>query len=108
VLRHLPRLRRRVRPAHPEAYAQTFARLDSLVGLEQLKAIHLNDSRGKLGSRLDRHEHIGLGLLGLEPFRLPLNDPRLAQLPMVLETPKGKDLKKDVENLATLRGLLAG
>jgi len=86
----------------PEAYAQTFARLDSLVGLERLKAIHLNDSRGKLGGRLDRHEHIGLGHLGLGPFRLLLNDHRFAQLPMVLETPKGKDLKEDVENLATL------
>jgi len=92
----------------PEAYGQTFARLNSLAGLEQLKAIHLNDSRGKLGGRLDRHEHIGLGQLGLEPFRLLLNDPRFAQLPMVLETPKGKELKEDVENLATLRGLLAG
>jgi len=90
----------------PEAYAKTFARLDSLVGLERLKAIHLNDSRGKLGSRLDRHEHIGLGQLGLEPFRLLLNDPRFAHLPMVLETPKGKDLKEDVENLATLKSLL--
>lgn len=89
-----------------EAYARTFALLDSLVGLERLKAIHLNDSRGKLGSRLDRHEHIGLGQLGLEPFRLLLNDPRFTQLPMVLETPKGKDLKEDVENLATLKRLL--
>lgn len=92
----------------PEAYTETFARLDSLIGLERLKAIHLNDSRGKLGSRLDRHEHIGLGQLGLEPFRLLLNDPRFAQLPMVLETPKGKDLKEDVENLATLKSLLSG
>ena len=92
----------------PEAYAETFARLDALVGLERLKANHLNDSRGKLSSRLDRHEHIGLGQLGLEPFRLLLNDPRFAHLPMVLETPKGKELKEDAENLATLRGLLAG
>lgn len=92
----------------PEAYAQTFARLDFLVGLERLKAIHLNDSRGKLGGRLDRHEHIGLGQLGMGPFRLLLNDHRFAQLPMVLETPKEKDLKKDVENLATLQSLLDG
>ena len=90
----------------PEAYEETFARLDSLVGLELVKAIHLNDSKGALGSRLDRHEHIGFGHLGTEPFRLLLNDPRFRRLPMVLETPKGKDLKEDVQNLAVLRSLL--
>ena len=90
----------------PDAYAQTFARLDALVGLGRLKAIHLSDSRGGLGSHLDRHEHIGLGQLGLAAFRLLLNDPRLQHLPMVLETPKGKELKEDLENLATLKSLL--
>ncbi len=90
----------------PEAYAKTFSRLDALVGLGRLKAIHLNDSRGGLGSRLDRHEHIGLGRLGLEAFRLLLNDPRLRRLPMVLETPKGNDMKEDVQNLATLKSLI--
>ncbi|MHB1042734.1 MAG: deoxyribonuclease IV [Eubacteriales bacterium] len=90
----------------PEAYGETFARLESLTGPGKLKAFHLNDSRGGLGSRLDRHEHIGKGQLGLEAFRLLLNDPRFRDLPMLLETPKGKDLKEDVENLATLRGLI--
>lgn len=90
----------------PEAYAKTFDEFDRIIGIRQLKAVHLNDSRGELGSRLDRHEHIGLGRIGLEAFRLLLNDPRLRSLPMVLETPKGPDLKEDVQNLATLRSLL--
>jgi deoxyribonuclease-4 len=90
----------------PESYEQTIADLDRLVGLERLKAIHLNDSQGDLGGRLDRHTHIGMGKLGLEAFRLLLNDPRLKHLPMILETPKGPDMKEDVANLSTLRGLI--
>ncbi len=90
----------------PEAYAKTFDEFERIIGIRQLKAVHLNDSRGELGSRLDRHEHIGLGRIGLEAFRLLLNDPRLRSLPMVLETPKGPDMKEDVQNLATLRSLL--
>jgi len=89
----------------PESYEQTIASLDHLVGLEHLKAIHLNDSLGDLGGHLDRHAHIGMGKLGLEAFRLLLNDPRLKHLPMVLETPKGPDMKEDVANLITLRNL---
>lgn len=89
----------------PEGYEQTIASLDRLVGLEHLKAIHLNDSLGDLGGHLDRHAHIGMGKLGLEAFRLLLNDPRLKRLPMVLETPKGPDMKEDVANLSTLRNL---
>ncbi|HAG07776.1 MAG: putative endonuclease 4 [Clostridia bacterium 62_21] len=90
----------------PEAFHRTFEEFDALIGIDRLKAIHLNDSRGDLGSRIDRHEHIGLGKLGLEPFRLLLNDPRFRNLPMVLETPKGPDMKEDVMNLATLRSLI--
>jgi len=90
----------------PDSYSRVFEQFDSLVGLQKIKAIHLNDCRGGLGSRLDRHEHIGLGQLGLEPFRLLLNDPRFHSLPMVLETPKGKELKEDIQNLATLKSLL--
>jgi deoxyribonuclease-4 len=89
----------------PESYERTIASLDRLVGLEHLKAIHLNDSLGDLGGHLDRHAHIGMGRLGLEAFRLLLNDPRLKHLPMVLETPKGPDMKEDVINLSTLRNL---
>ena len=86
-------------------YQQTMEQLDRLVGLERIKAIHLNDSKGDLGSRKDRHEHIGKGHIGLDGFRHVMNDPRLAGLPGVLETPKGEDLREDKENLATLRSL---
>lgn len=82
------------------------AALDGL-DLSRLKLVHLNDTKGGLGSHLDRHEHIGQGSIGLEGFRAVLNHPALAGLPMVLETHKEKDLKEDLENLATLRGLLA-
>jgi hypothetical protein len=65
---------------------------DRIVGLERLRAIHMNDSQKGIGSRVDRHAHIGKGMLGVEPFRFIMNDPRLASLPKVLETPKGKVL----------------
>ena len=90
-----------------EGYERTFGELAEMVGMDRLAAFHLNDSKKQLGSRVDRHEHIGKGHMGLEPFRRLLNDPRFAGLPMCLETPKGPDLKEDVENLATLRGLFS-
>jgi deoxyribonuclease-4 len=81
---------------------------DRLIGLKKLKAFHLNDSAKPFGSRVDRHEHIGKGHLGIEPFRLLMNDPRFAKVPMLMETPKeeidGEDM--DVVNLRTLRGLV--
>lgn len=89
-----------------EGYTETFEELEAVIGLERLKAFHLNDSQGGLGSKLDRHTHIGEGELGLDAFRLLLNDPRFADHPMLLETPKGKEMKEDVRNLATLRDLL--
>ncbi len=89
-----------------EEYASTMAALDEAVGLERLFAVHLNDSKGELGSRKDRHEHIGQGHIGLEGFRNVVNDPRLAGLPGLLETPKGDDLQEDRENLARLRALI--
>jgi deoxyribonuclease-4 len=89
-------------------YDQTFAEFDRLIGVSKLKAFHLNDSLKPLGSRVDRHAHIGKGLLGLTPFRLLLNDPRFGACPMVLETPKegpdGKDM--DPVNLRRLRRLV--
>lgn len=91
--------------ATAEGYAATFDRLIELVGLDRVKAFHLNDSRGTLGSHLDRHEHIGDGQIGLEGFRLLMNDARFCDAPMVLETPKGKDGAEDIRNLATLRSL---
>ncbi len=80
---------------------------DKLVGIERIKFFHLNDSKKGLESRVDRHEHIGQGEIGIEGFRNLLNDPRFANHPMTLETPKGKDLQEDRDNLAVLRGLLA-
>lgn len=70
-------------------YAQTFADFDRVIGLGKLKVIHLNDSRKPLGSRVDRHENIGRGEIGLEAFRRLMNDPRLAKIPKILETPGG-------------------
>ncbi|HVA50252.1 MAG TPA: deoxyribonuclease IV [Pirellulales bacterium] len=89
-------------------YRATMKQLAALVGLERVKAFHLNDSKRELGSRVDRHEHIGRGKLGLEPFRHLLNDERFQQVPMYLETPKGivDGEELDVLNLRTLRGLV--
>ena len=91
----------------PGGYAATMGEFDRVVGLEQLKAIHLNDSKGDLGNRKDRHNHIGKGYIGLEGFRHILNDARLAGLPALLETPKSDDLHEDRENLGVLRALVA-
>jgi deoxyribonuclease-4 len=88
-----------------EGYAAVFDRLIDLVGLEQIKAFHLNDSKGTLGGHLDRHAAIGDGEIGLDGFRLLINDARFVGLPMVLETPKSDDGAEDLRNLATLRSL---
>jgi deoxyribonuclease-4 len=88
-----------------EAYEDTWSLFESCLGFSSLYAVHLNDSKRELGSRRDRHEHIGRGRIGSEGFRLLMQDPRLQHLPMVLETPKNPDLQEDRENLALLRGL---
>jgi len=90
----------------PESYQETMAEFDRLVGIERIKFFHLNDSKKGLECKVDRHEHIGKGEIGLEGFRNLLNDPRFADHPMTLETPKGKDLQEDRDNLATLRSLI--
>ncbi|HBI15073.1 MAG TPA: deoxyribonuclease IV [Desulfobulbaceae bacterium] len=90
----------------PAAYTRTMAAFDRAVGLERLYFFHLNDSKKDLGSRVDRHEHIGRGRIGLEGFRQLLNDPCFAVKAMTLETPKGNDLVEDKENLRLLRSLL--
>jgi deoxyribonuclease-4 len=96
-------------------YDDTFRRFDAIVGLERVQAFHLNDSKRPCGSRVDRHEHIGKGCLGLEPFRRVLNDSRFRGLPMLLETPKLDTPESrrrsdadpwDARNLRTLRGLI--
>jgi deoxyribonuclease-4 len=89
-----------------EGYDATWAEFERTIGLERLRAIHLNDSKTDLGSRVDRHEQIGQGRLGPEPFRFLLNDPRLREVPMVLETEKGPDLAEDKAALALLRSLI--
>jgi len=90
----------------PQVYEQTIQKFDHAIGLERLKFFHLNDSKKELGSRVDRHEHIGQGQIGLDGFALLVNDPRFAGLPMVLETPKQRDLAEDRKNLAVLKKLL--
>jgi deoxyribonuclease-4 len=88
-------------------YRATFRAFDQVIGLKRLKLFHVNDSKKPHGSRVDRHEHIGRGHLGLEPFRLLVNDRRFRARPMILETPKegpdGEDM--DPVNLRTLRRL---
>jgi deoxyribonuclease-4 len=90
----------------PETYAATFAEFDQVIGLDRIKVFHVNDSQKDLGSRVDRHTHIGEGCVGLEGFRALVNDPRFKELPMILETPKNDVLTDDIANLATLRGLV--
>lgn len=91
-----------------EEYAATMKAFDDLIGIHRIRAFHLNDSKKPLGSRVDRHEHIGEGFLGPEPFRHILNDPRFAELPMYLETNKGERDGENLDaiNLRTLRGLM--
>jgi deoxyribonuclease-4 len=88
-------------------YDATWCEFDRIIGLKNLKLLHLNDSKKPLGSRVDRHEHIGQGALGLEPFRLLVNDPRFRDLPMILETPKtdAQGNEMDPVNLRTLQTL---
>lgn len=98
-------------------YRETFEAFDRLVGFDRLKVVHGNDSKKPCGSRVDRHEHIGDGCLGLEPFRRLLRDQRFAGLPMLIETAKARSSERpnqivadpyDEKNLATLRRLRDG
>lgn len=83
-----------------------WTRFDDTIGLERLRLFHVNDSKTPFGSRVDRHEHLGEGTLGVEPFRQLVNDPRFAHIPKLLETPKQDDpLTWDVRNLEFLRAL---
>ena len=93
----------------PVGYERTIAALDRQVGLSRVACIHVNDAKHRLGSKADRHEHIGQGKLGLRAFRLLVNDARLAGVPKILETPKGRDARgRDLDevNLARLRRLI--
>jgi deoxyribonuclease-4 len=86
---------------------KTFHEFDRVIGRNRLVAIHVNDSKTGRGSRVDRHEHIGKGRIGLGAFRFIMQSPRFRKIPKVLETPKGKDLAEDVINLKTLQRLAA-
>jgi deoxyribonuclease-4 len=89
----------------PEAYAATFDAFDRIIGLDRLKFFHLNDTKNEFDSRKDRHEHIGRGEIGERGFRNLMRDPRFADIPKTLETPKKEDLQDDVRNLTLLREL---
>ncbi len=90
----------------PETYEKTMSEFDAVIGLERLKCFHMNDSKKELGSRVDRHEHIGKGFIGLNGFANIMNDKRVEQIPKILETPKGKEQLEDIENLNVLKSLI--
>lgn len=85
---------------------KTFREFDRVISLNRLAAIHVNDSKTGRGSRVDRHQHIGKGQIGLGAFRFIMRDRRFRKVPKILETPKGKELREDAVNLKTLRGLI--
>ncbi|MHA1241902.1 MAG: TIM barrel protein, partial [Promethearchaeota archaeon] len=87
-------------------YNEMWNEFDDIIGLKYLFAFHLNDTEKELGSRVDRHTHIGQGKIGKEPFGFLVNDERFKNHPGIIETPKGKDMKEDIMNLATLRSLI--
>ncbi len=92
----------------PSAYKDTMDSFESTIGIENLFFIHLNDSKKKLGTKVDRHEHIGEGMIGLKAFEMIMNDPRLKDIPKIIETPKLKG-KKDFDkiNLKKLVSLMS-
>ena len=87
-------------------YEDVMNQFDEIVGLDYVRVFHLNDSKTKFGSRVDRHQHIGEGEIGKDAFRFLLNDNRFKNVPMILETPKGPSLKEDMENLGLIRGMV--
>jgi len=89
-----------------ENYKKVNKDFDEIIGLKRLKCFHMNDSKKELGSRVDRHEHIGKGFIGLEGFTNIMNDKQMEKIPKILETPKGKEQLEDLENLEALRGLI--
>jgi deoxyribonuclease-4 len=86
-------------------YRKTMKEFNNIVGINKLAIIHCNDSKKELGSRVDRHEHIGKGTIGKEAFRLIMQDKRFSKIPKIIETPKGADLAEDKMNLAVLKKL---
>ncbi|HKK33251.1 MAG TPA: deoxyribonuclease IV [Desulfomicrobiaceae bacterium] len=90
----------------PKGYRETMDRFNRVIGTNRLRCIHVNDSIGDLGCRKDRHDHIGAGMIGIQGFANLVNDPALDRIPFILETPKGRDLHEDVDNMNTLKGLI--
>ena len=82
------------------------ASFDRIIGLKYLTAVHVNDSMKPFGSKLDRHEHIGKGEIGLTAFRMLMNDGRFSGIPKILETEKGEEMTEDVENMRVLKSLI--
>jgi len=91
-----------------DEYKKTMKAFDDIVGMDQLRIFHINDSKKDIGTKRDRHEQIGEGFIGLEGFRNIVNDKRFENVPLILETPKKEDLFEDIENLKKLRGLVEG
>lgn len=89
-----------------QEYEKVITEFDSIIGLDRLQCFHINDSKKEFGSRVDRHEHIGEGYIGLEGFSNIMNDERLVHIPKILETPKGKEQLEDLKNLNVLKSLI--
>jgi deoxyribonuclease IV len=87
-------------------YEHVIDEFDNIIGLDRLKCIHMNDSKKPLSSKVDRHEHIGKGFIGLQGFTNIMNDKKIEHIPKVLETPKGKEQLEDLVNLNTLKSLI--
>ncbi|MEI9997940.1 MAG: deoxyribonuclease IV [Verrucomicrobiota bacterium] len=92
----------------PEGYLETLQAIEKTVGIRRVLGLHLNDSKVPLGARVDRHEHLGVGVIGLGCFARIVADSKWAKVPKVLETPKGEDMREDVENLTKLAPYLQG
>jgi len=89
-----------------KSYTKTMSAFEEIIGFDYLRAVHLNDSKKECGSRVDRHEHIGKGEIGVDAFSFLMNDKRFKKIPKVVETEKSEDLHEDIENLNILRGLV--
>ena len=87
-------------------YEKIINEFDTIVGLDRLKCIHMNDSKKPLGSKVDRHEHIGKGFIGVQGFKNIMNDKKIKYIPKILETPKGKAQLEDIVNLKILKSLI--
>jgi deoxyribonuclease-4 len=90
----------------PEEYEKTKKEFDDIIGLDRLKCFHMNDSKKELGSKVDRHAHIGEGFIGLNGFKNIMNDEELGRVPKILETPKGKEQLEDLKNIDVLKSLI--